>query len=252
MRDVGGAHARRDAGGLRGSPEADPREDAPRSSSPVAPWTLTSAPSRTADGERLHSLFYTGVGMFALPAAEVCSTPGAPCQPGETSLSVSLSALLRWGRIAAGADADVAFGLRPEKSVRAPGREHVRSYYCFHALFRYLFPVTRRLEWWTGASLGAVVLSDTWSTPSDREPYADIRTIGPERLSLRSEGLSLGPSIGAHYRFRDRWLVGSQFRYLNWFLPTERAVTPFDDTASLAGRVDVFELAVFLGFRAGQ
>jgi len=189
--------------------------------------------------------------MLALPAAEVCSSPSSPCQPGEASLALSLSSLVRLRRIAIGAEADVAFGLRPEQGVRAAGREHVRSYFAFGGLFRYYLPVTRRLEWWVGGSIGAVVLSDSWSTEFDRNPYSDLRTVGPQRLTLRSEGLSLGPTIGGHFRFRDRWLVGSQLRYLNWFLPSERARTPFGDGASLAGRIDVFEFGVFLGFRAG-
>jgi hypothetical protein len=207
--------------------------------------------STTTPEARPSTLFYGGLGMIALPAAKVCSSPSSPCQPGETSLAFSLSSLVRWRRIAVGAGTDVAIGLRPEQGVRAPGRQHVRSYFTFDALFRYDIPVTRRLEWWVGGSIGAVVLSDSWSTEYDRNPYSDIRTVGPQRLTLRSEGLSLGPTLGGHFRFHDRWLVGSQLRYLNWFLPTERARTPFGDGASLAGRIDVFEFGVFLGFRAG-
>lgn len=188
--------------------------------------------------------------MLALPAAEVCSSPVSPCQPGETSLAISPASLVRWRRVAVGVGATVAFGLRPEQGVRAPGRDHLRSYFSFDALFRHYFPVTRRLEWWVGGSLGVTVLRDTWSTASDRDPYSDIRTVGPQRLTLRSEGLSLGPSLGADWRFRDRWLVGTQLRYLNWFLPSERATTPFQDSASLAGRIDVFEFGFFLGFRS--
>lgn len=206
-------------------------------------------PSVEASG-RPNTLFYGGLGMLALPAAEVCSSPVSPCQPGEASLTLALSSLVRWRRIAIGAGADVAFGLRPEQGVRAAGREHVRSYFSFEGLFRYYMPVSHRLEWWVGGSLGAIVLNDSWSTEFDRNPYSDIKTVGRQRLILRSEGLALGPSVGGHFRFRKRWFVGSQVRYLNWFLPSERARTPFGDGASLAGRIDVFEFGVFLGFRA--
>ena len=189
--------------------------------------------------------------MVALPAAAICSNPSAPCRSGETSVALSLASLVRWGRFAAGAGADVAFGLRPEDGARARGREHAQSYFSFHALARWMFPVTSRLEWWLGGSVGAAVLGDTWSTPSDRHPASDIQTLGPQRLTLGTEGLSLGANLGAQWRFDDRFLVGSELRYLNWVFPSERARTPFDDTASLAGRVDVFEFGVFVGFRTG-
>ncbi len=220
---------------------------------PPAPSAAASAvragTERRRATTRTHSLFTGGIGMIALPAAQVCSNPNSPCRPGETSLALTLANVLRWRDFGFGAGADIAFGLRPEQGVRAPGRDHVRSYYAFDGLFRYYLPISKRFETWVGASLGAIVLSDTWSTSADRAPYSDLRNVGPKRLTLRTEGLSVGTSIGGHWQFRDRLLIGSQFRYLNWFLPTERAKTVFDDNASLAGRIDVFEFGVFLGFR---
>ena len=223
--------------------------DAARASTPAMTPTATQPLQREAPTVRPHALITGGVGMIGLPAAQVCSSPSTPCRPGEASLALSLANVVRWGRIGIGAGADVAFGLRPEQGVRAAGRDHVRSYYAFDALFRYYLPLARRVEWWVGGSIGAIVLSDTWSTAADRAPYSDLRNVGPQRLTLRTEGLSVGPSIGGHWRFRDRWVIGSQFRYMNWFLPTGRAKTAFDDSASLAGRIDVFDVGVFLGFR---
>jgi len=220
----------------------------PAATSAVEPvWNVPAKPAPKVP--TTYSLFTGGIGMIALPAAQVCSTPNAPCQPGETSLALTLASVIRWRRFAAGAGTDVAFGLRPEQGVRAAGRDHVRSYFSFDTIFRYYLPVNKRWEWWVGGNIGAIVLSDSWSTSADRSPYSDLRNVGPRRLTLRTEGLSIGPSIGGHWRFRDRWVVGSQFRYANWFLPEKRAQTVFGDSASLAGRVDVFEFGVFLGFR---
>ncbi len=196
-------------------------------------------------------LFHTGIGLLALPLASVCPSPSAPCQPGETSLAVTLMTLVRIRQLAFGAAADVGFGLRPEHGAPEPGRDHSRNYFSFDAIFRYYLPPLRRLDWWVGGSLGAAVLSDVWSTDVDRHPYADTWFVGPKRLTLSTEGFSFGPSIGAHWRFAERWLVGTQFRYLNWILPANRRETPLGDSASLAGRIDLVEFGVLLGFRVG-
>jgi hypothetical protein len=200
--------------------------------------------------DRPVTLFHAGLGLLALPFTKVCPNVVAECQPGDTSLAASLMVLVRLRQLAFGAGADVAFGLRPELTTQ-PGRQHTRSYFSFDALFRYYLPPLKRLDWWVGGSIGAVVLSDTWSTDLDRNPYSDAYFVGPKRLTLRSEGISFGPSIGAHWRFSDRWLIGTQARYCNWIFPGPRAVTPLGDQASLAGRIDAFEVGVLMGFRIG-
>ena len=210
----------------------------------------SEAPKRSKFGERPVTLFHASIGMLGLPLAHFCPSPTEQCQPGETSLAVGLMALVRLGNFAVGAGADVAFGLRTEHTTQQ-GRDHGRGYFSFDGLFRYYLPPLKRLDWWVGASIGAVVVSDSWSTPVDRVPHSDTRFVGPERLTLRSEGFTIGPNIGAHWRFSTRWLVGTHLRYTNWIFPSNRASTPLGDNASLAGRVDAIELGVLLGFRIG-
>jgi hypothetical protein len=201
--------------------------------------------------QRPAALVHASVGMLGLPAASICPTPNNPCQPGEASLAVTLMSLVRFRQFAVGAATQVAFGLRTEAGAGEPGREHARNYFTFDAVFRYYLPPWRRLDWWVGATTGAVVLTDVWSTESDRNPYSDARFVGPKRLALRSEGITFGPLIGAHLRFAERWLIGTQFRYCNWIFPGERRRTPLGDSSSLAGRIDALEFGVLLGFRIG-
>jgi hypothetical protein len=224
------------------------RADEARPSEPLVP---RAEPTSGQAVERAATLFHIGVGLLAMPAASFCPSPTAPCRPGETSVAVPLMALVRVGELAFGAGSNVAFGLRPERGAGEAGRNHTRNYFSFDAIFRYYLPRLRQLDWWVGGSIGAVVVSDLWTTELDRAPYSDAYFVGPKRLTLRSEGVSLGPSIGAHWRFSERWLVGTQFRYANWFFSGERPQTPLGDSASLAGRVDVLDFGVLLGFRVG-
>ena len=204
------------------------------------------------DDGRLRTMFLAGVGMLALPAAEVCPSTQAECEPGEAGLSLSLSALGYIFDIAAGARVAYVAGLRPTTAAGDEsgelGREHVRTYFLVEGEFRYYLPPIGDWGVWIGATSGLVVINDSWTTLADREPASDTDFVGPKAMSLSSEGLTLGVGAGGHWRLAENWLFGTQFRYANWILPTERARTPVGDLASFAGRVDVIDLGVYGGF----
>ncbi len=199
-----------------------------------------------------HTMFLGGVGLLALPFAEVCPFTEAPCEPGETSLGFSLYTLGRIGDWAFGASITYAFGLRPTEAAgfEEPGleRQHTRRYFLVEGHFRRYLPALGRWNWWVGPTVGAVIINDSWSTLADREPYADTAFVGPRAVTLATEGFAFGAAVGGHIRFLDYWLFGTHFRYANWLLPGEREQTPVGDLASHAGRLDLFDLGVVTGF----
>jgi hypothetical protein len=210
------------------------------------------APEDEIEDTDPHTMFLGGVGLLAIPFAEICPSTSAPCEPGETSLGLSLFTLGRFGMWAFGASITYAFGLRATEAAGAdiPGleRKHERSYFLVEGHFRRYLPPLGAFNWWVGPTLGAVVVNDAWTTLADREPYDDTDYVGPRALSLSSEGLAFGAAIGGHIRFLDYWILGTHFRYANWLLPGERNQTPVGDLASFAGRIDIFDFGVITGF----
>jgi hypothetical protein len=202
--------------------------------------------------ERPHTMFLGSVALLALPGAEVCPFQQAACEPGETSLALSLFALGRIGAWSFGGSFTYGFGLRPTEAAGSDQpdleREHRRLYLLVEGHFRRYLPPLGRWNWWVGTSLGVVVINDQWSTLADREPYADTAFVGPRAVTLATEGVAFGAAIGGHIRLWDYFLFGTHFRYANWLLPSEREATPVGDLASLAGRLDVIDVGAFTGF----
>ncbi len=211
-------------------------------------------PPKSAMSSRATSTVQLGTALLALPATEVCPHGADSCQPGETSIAVSLKNLGRFGDFAFGAGITWAFGLRPADAVGGEAlgqslqREHSRSYFAFEGLFRYHLAGPGAWQWWVGATLGGVVVNDSWSTSADRDPYADTAFVGPRGITLATEGLAVGLAAGAHWRFADEFVFGGRMRYANWLFPDEREVSPLGDSASLAGRVDVVDVGLTIGY----
>jgi hypothetical protein len=237
---------------------ADPPGYAPPPDAPVA------ADGHALDGDahglgtdvdeaaRVKTHFLAGVGLLALPAADVCPFNATNCEPGETGLALSLRALGEIYDFMFGGGITFAFGLRSSEAVDPDGslqREHSRSYFLVEGQFRYLLPPLSKWHWWVGASGGVAVINDAWTTIGDREPPADTAFVGPRAVTLSTEGGTVGISAGGHWMITDHWLFGTQVKYANWILPGERATTPVGDSASLAGRIDVLEVGLFGGFR---
>ena len=232
----------------------------------AATGTLLSLVARTAQADesasarraiaaremdRPYTLAEVDLGLLALPAAKVCVVSSTDCEDGEGSLAVGIHNHYRFGAFAIGAGINWATTLRSDAARGAPEleRQHSRSYFLVEGQFRYY--ALRAAEWegWVGATLGGVVVNDSWSVLADRDPYADTDFVGPRASTLGTEGLSAGIGIGAEWSFRPSWSVGTTLRYANWFFPQDPKPLPLNDPASLSGRVDMIALSITLGYR---
>ncbi len=225
----------------------------------AAPTEPPEADDRAAGNDRWagelgpHAAFQLGVGMLALPAAEACpvSGPNGPeCEPAETALGFALQSLARVDNFGFGGGITWAFGLRPTTGAGHDSleRQHSRSYFLVEGHFRYYLPRLAIWDSWVGASMGFVIVNDSWTTLADRDPYADTDFVGPRAVSLRTEGFAAALGAGVDWRFAKRWKFGTHVRYSNWLLPTEREATPLGDLASLAGRVDSLDVGLVVGY----
>jgi hypothetical protein len=214
-----------------------------------------SASSRRAiaarEMDRPYTLAEVELGFLALPAAEVCIQSTTDCERGEGSLAVGIHNHYRFGAFTLGAGIDWATTLRSDRARGADGlkREHSRSYFLVEGQFRYYALRTSDWEGWVGATLGGVIVNDSWSVLADRDPYFDTDFVGPRATSLGTEGFSAGVGVGAEWSFASSWALGTTFRYANWFFPQNPKPLPLNDPASLSGRVDMIALSITLAYR---
>jgi len=205
------------------------------------------------DPSRLVSIVTGHLGLLALPFADVCPFVTAACEPGETGFETGISIFGRWYDFAIGGSFNYGLGLKPSEVAGDPdgtlGRQHSRTYLLLEGHFRYFFLETGDWEWFAQASAGGIIINDSWSTIADRKPYSGLLLVGPQAVTVSTEGITVGAGLGGIWRITDFWVFGSSLRYSNWILPGEREKTPVGDSASLAGRVDVIEVGVFGGFR---
>lgn len=200
-----------------------------------------------------HTTVEAGLALQALPAAEVCPLSPDNCEKGETSIAFSLHNLYHLGPFGFGAGIVWAFGLRSDAAAGdedgSLGREHSRGYFAFEGLFRYYFWRAAAWELWAGATVGGVVVRDSWDTLADREPYSDIETVGPRAQTISTWGFAAGLGVGFQWNFSDAGIFGTRVRYSNWVFPEERELLPTGDPVSLAGRVDVFDFGLAVAYR---
>ena len=189
------------------------------------------------------------VGLQGLPT-EVCLQT-LDCSSGEVSLSGGLHILHRYQAFAFGAAIEFATTLRSEEARGAADleRDHSRRYFSLEPLFRYYFPRFKDIEVWAGVSAGLIVINDSWTTLADRKPYSDIDRLGPSASTLGTPGFAAGVGIGGEYTVWRNLSVGPTIQYASWFLPSERAVSPTLDSASLAGHVNMFSLNLVVAYR---
>ncbi|WP_438019252.1 hypothetical protein WMF18_09355 [Sorangium sp. So ce315] len=203
--------------------------------------------------DRPYTMVEVSGGVMTLPGADVCPVSLSPdtCEQGETSVSFGIHNLYRWGDIGFGAGIFWAATLSTEAARGAPEleRDHARRYFMLDGAFRYYGIRTKTWEWWAGATLGGVVVNDSWSVKADREPYSDTAYVGPRAATIGTEGVAAGLAIGGEWTFADNWSLGSHLRYSSWFLPEQRKVSPTGDRASLSERVDMFNIGVLIAYR---
>jgi hypothetical protein len=196
-----------------------------------------------------YTMAQLGVGLLSLPAASVCLTT-SPCTRGDTSIELDFWQMYRANRLfAVGAGASVA--LKPttdSPSSTGGNRSHTRSYFLVEAQSRYYAIHSIPFEAWVGATVGGVVLSDRYSIEAGGTPLT-IAIIGPRASTLRTEGLSLGGIVGAHWTVAPNWTVGLSVRYLRWFLPHNPATTVFLDRATLTDQQSAINFGLSCAYR---
>jgi hypothetical protein len=225
-------------------------------------WSVTSARADDATAERAiaarkldrpHTAVELSTGFLLLPGALVCPQSTAPetCQRGEFSFAAGLQNIYRFHAWAVGAGIQWAHTLRSDAANGDPSlqRQHSRSYFLVEALGRFYFLRSKAWDFWAGATVGLVVLNDSWSTIADRAPYEGTDNPGPKAATLGTEGFALGICAGAEWTFLPNWSFGPSIRYSNWVLPDQRAMSPTLDVASLAGRLDIFDVGIRVSYR---
>jgi hypothetical protein len=216
-----------------------------------------SSAARRAAAARERDRPYTMVelsgGLMTLPTADVCPNSPNDCEQGETSFSAGIHNLYRLRDIGFGAGIVWATTLRADTArgvdVEDLARDHSRRYFLVEGQFRYYGIRTNTWEWWGGATVGGVVVNDSWSVIADREPYADTAFVGPKAATIGTEGLATGLAVGGEWTFAANWSLGAHLRYSIWFLPSEPERSPTGDFASLSGRVDMFNVGLLIAYR---
>lgn len=213
-----------------------------------------SAQSRSASYARLAERPYTqaelGVGMLTLPGARFClSNPGS-CTRGDTSPEGYLVMLYRPNRQwAFGAGATIGL---PSGSDKAPpanlDRSHTRSYLMLDTTARYYGLQLDSIEGWVGGTVGAVIINDLYKNNAEN-PSAPI--LGPQGVSVRTEGLSAGIEAGVAWSFANNWSLAGVLRTAWWFLPGTKACAPTGDCATLGGETTMFFLGGAVAYRIG-
>lgn len=201
--------------------------------------------------DRPYTLAEVSAGFITLPAAQVCPSSLDQCKQGESSLALGITNMFRFQRFGVGVGIQWATTLRKDaaRGDASFERQHSRRYFLVEAKGRYALVRTGAWEVYAGPSLGAVIVNDSWSEKADRSPYADTDIVGPRAATIGTEGFTFGVFGGAEWSFSGNWVLGGVLRYANWILPTTREQSPTYDTASLSGRLDMFDVGLSIGYR---
>lgn len=206
------------------------------------------AAARERDFSHPYGAVEFGIGVLALPDAEVCGGQDVGCDRGDVSLEVDAWPLFRpspWFAVGAG----MTLALTPTQD--APGRDmmfrrdHSRRYFLVEGIGRYYFVYGRDLEFWAGLSTGLVVVSDNFKSKS---ALPGIALIGSDSANIATEGLSMGLAAGATFGVSPVLQLGATLRVANWFLPATPEVLAFGDEASLSDRVTMINLAITVAY----
>jgi len=214
----------------------------------VAPSGI--APSRReVDFSHPYGLVEFGVGVLALPDAELCGGE-AGCDKGDLSLEVDAWPLFRASpRFAVGAGMTLAlipFQDVPRRDTRFP-REHARRYFTAEGIGRYYFLSGQDVELWSGISAGLIVVSDNFRT---RSSDPEMAIIGADSANIATEGLSLGLASGVTFGVNPHLQVGATLRFANWYLPPRREAISFGEEASLSNRVTMLNIALTVAYHS--
>lgn len=205
-----------------------------------------------------------GFGWLTLPGASVCIERTVGCSNGDRSFALDVWQIVRGSRrFALGAGILLALiptteapqappEQAPTDTPEAPGtatieRDHSRRYFTVEGIARYYPYVGENVEWWVGVTGGLVVVSDRFAVESD--DTSERALLGPQGVTIRTEGGSIGIAGGPVVALAKSWAVGGTLRYGHWFLPEQPARDPLGSEASLTGRNTFFSFGLNLAYR---
>jgi hypothetical protein len=211
--------------------------------------------------DRSHTVAEAEAGILALPSAPISasnrggSTPIGAVGNGDATIEIGAHILYRADRewaIGAGA----TFAPKPTSDSNFGGgagglsRTHERSYLFLGGEFRF-FPLRSRwIEFWVGATGGAIIVADRFNT--NNAPVVPS-LLGTNQVTVDTGGLALGGQTGLDYLITDSLKVGLAVRGDVWLLPNQaRQVSSCDaigDCPTLHGAVAAFEVGVTVGYR---
>lgn len=206
---------------------------------------------------RPHTVAEIEGGIIALPTAPISASQRGGNTPflgrvgrGDATAQVGMHLLYRpnaeW---AFGASA--LFAPSPTSDNQYGGttnlpRTHSRSYLFLGPEARYIPVHYKFAEAWVGASVGAVVVADRFTTDAgDQVPPA----LGTRDVTIRTEGLALGLQAGGSYWLSENWIAGAALRGYDWILPTRPRCSAIGDCSTLQGHALALELGLTIGYR---
>jgi hypothetical protein len=201
-------------------------------------------------------------GIIALPDAPISAafqggkTPFGPVGSGDATVLASLHLLYRANREwAFGANGVFAPNPTSDPNFKVNGltRTHSRSYFLLGGEVRYFPFHLRWLDAWVGATAGAVIIADRFTTTAP--PVASF--LGTTTVTVSTEGFAAGLQTGADYLITDQWIVGVALRADRWLLPTnnqkpfsqESSCDALGDCPTLTGGVMAFEFGLTVGYQ---
>lgn len=217
--------------------------------------TATSAPLRRMLPilGRPHTLAEVRAGFLALPQVPIAfgSREQSGAQGiGDATLMTGLNLLYRGGyQWTIGASARFSpIGSSNDAAGGQDGlvRNHSRSYLLMGPEVRYIPLHSRAFEGWVGATGGAVIVADRYTTEGGAPTPA---IYGTRSSTVRTEGLTLGVQAGLGWNVAEQWALGLTANFDRWFLPGTRACLPIGDCATLRGGVESIGVGLSAGYR---
>ena len=125
-------------------------------------------------------------------------------------------------------------------------RTHSRSYFSLGFETRWIPIHYKYFEAWVGATTGATIIGDRYSTNTGD----DVPSIlGTKEVTIRTEGFSIGAQMGVTYYLTESFLLGANLRGNEWVLPSTRRCSSIGDCATLSGTVSSFSFGLTVGYR---
>jgi hypothetical protein len=188
--------------------------------------------------------------VLTLPGAEVCVQRSTGCKHGDVVFGLEGWEFYRWSQHWA-FGAGVMLGLLPTAYPKSPPeivpRDHTRSYFSFEGMLRYYPYVGDRFEAWVGPFGGLVVVSDRFQEIDGND---DRALSGPQGVTLRTEGGSVGIAGGLAHQLGEHVSLISSLRISQWFLRFTPERDPLGASASLTGRNTAIMLGIGISYRA--